>query len=547
MIEGGNASLTGRIDARLDDRLVWTIAVALVVVHLILAWQAREIGLISAQDDGRYILLARSLRDFTYRDLYLVGLPYHSSYPPLYPATLAVWASLFGESFGGFVTMNVLMSGGALIVAFAAVKRGWSACGALLCLAVMAINPFLVIRPGGVRSETLYIALSYFALWALAAERPSRRLLWVAGTAAIAAGLTRSVGLALVGAIGIMWLLERRYKAVVLFGVAAAVTVGAWMLWGLLAPEQVVGYHYFADALTGAEAAAPGLVSAFGDRMTKLLPNYAGLTIPWVLAAPTVPGTPVDNLVISVLMLAGIVVGLVRLYRRWPVAVIYMLLYGVLLVAWPYHRPRFMEPLIPLLLATLMLGIGTIVNRIRSGWAVPAMGVVAVVLACGSAMRTADFVQLRDSCGPFSLAEPPECLQVDRASLLRAIDFIGRDTPDTALFVTAKPEPLYYYTGRRSVLLQGTFSGDRNTYVDGLRRLGVDYVVLGSTHVDELRRLAPRLERQCEQLEVEAFFPPRTYLFRIRNGSAPGEPAACEAIEHHRNANTNRRFVDDRG
>lgn len=544
MVDSNSTSLMSSIDERLGEKLVWAIACALLIVHVILVWQAREIGLISAQDDGRYMLLARSLRDFSYRDLYLVGLPYHSIYPPLYPAVLAVWAVVIGESFSGFVLMNIGISVVALAITFAAIKRGWSATGALLCMACMAINPYLVQRPGGVRSETLYIALSFLALWAVAGRKPSTRMLWVAGGAAIAAALTRSVGLSLVAAIGIVWLAERRYRPLAAFTATALATVGAWMVWGAVAPDQVVGYHYFADALD--QGGAFGLMSELGQRVAKLLPNYAGLTLPWVLAVPTIPGTPVDNAVTSTAAIVTVLVGMTYLLRRWPVAVIYMLLYGVLLVVWPYHRPRFLEPLIPLLLATALLGITVIVGRFRPSWALPAVAVATALLVFGGVKRTADLVQFRSSCGEFSLTAPPKCLQVDRASYLRAVDYIDQRTPDEAVFVTAKPEALYYYTHRQSVLLQATLVGDVDSYIEDLRRQGVDYVMLGSLHTDELRHLAPRLERHCDELEVEAFFPPRTYLFRLGDSGARDGLDACQALENHRKANANRQFIRDR-
>lgn len=543
-MDSNSTDLIGAIDERLNDRLVWAIAGALLIVHVILVWQAREIGLVSAQDDGRYILLARSLRDFSYSDLYLVGLPYHSSYPPLYPAALAVWGAVIGESFGGFVLMNVGISALALAIAFAAIRRGWSSTGALLTLACLAVNPFLVQRPGGVRSETLYIALSFLALWALATRKPSTRMLWLAAGAAIAAALTRSVGLALVAAIGVVWLFERRYRPLMVFTFASLATVGAWMVWGALAPDQVVGYHYFADALD--QGGALGFASELVQRVAEMLPNYAGLTLPWVMAVPTVPGTPVDNALVSVLSILTVTVGMIHFFRRWPVAIIYMLLYGILLVVWPYHRPRFMEPLIPLLVACSLLGLSVVAGRFRPVWAVPAVAVATVLLVFGGAWRTADLVQFRSSCGAFSLEDPPDCLQIDRASYLRAIAYIDRHTPDESVFVTAKPEALYYYANRRSVLLQATLAGDGDDYVDDLRRQGVDYVVLGSLHSDELLRLAPLLEPQCSELEVEAFFPPRTYLFRLGGTGQPSGIDPCQALDDHEKANANRNFVRDR-
>ena len=90
---------TGLIDGRLDGRLMWAVVAALLVLHAALAWSGREIAVLTAQDDVRYMLLGTSLRGLSYRDLFLVGTPPHNVYPPGYPAFLAVWSVVASGSF----------------------------------------------------------------------------------------------------------------------------------------------------------------------------------------------------------------------------------------------------------------------------------------------------------------------------------------------------------------------------------------------------------------------------------------------------------------
>ena len=519
---------TGLIDRRLDGRLMWAVVAALLVLHAALAWSGREIAVLTAQDDVRYMLLGRSLQGLSYRDLYLVGTPPHNVYPPGYSAFLAIWGAIAGGSFASVIVANITLSTAALGLAFAAIRRVWSPTGALLCLACLAVNPYLVARAGGVRSESLYMFLSLLALWALTWKTSSPRRPLVAGAAAILAGLTRTVGVSLIAAIGVGWMLRKRRKAAAILMAAAAATVGAWLVWSALAPGQYEGVHYFAKAVTDTEGP---LFSTLARRFSTLVPNYGARSTPWVLALPTIANTSVDNVFWALVVAAGIIAGLFEMLRRWPVVTGYLLLYALILVFWPYYLPRFLEPAVPLLVPTLLLGLGLIARRFGGAWSLGLIAGMSALMVAGGLARTVDNVSYRRGCEPFSLETPPACIQEDRASYLRALHYVNNRVPTNAVFLTGKPETLYYYTGRQSVLPESMFSMDPETFPSTLRARGVDYVLLGSLHVNELARLHPLLQRHCDSFRVEAFFEPRTYLLRVEEaGGVAGEPDACEAM-----------------
>ena len=551
-MESDSADYTGLIDRRLDERLVWAIAAVLLLVHAALAWGGREVALLTAQDDGRYMLLARSLRDFTYRDLYLVGQPLHGVYPPGLPVLLAVWGAVVGESFTRFLVLNVVLSTAALGVVFASLRRIWSPTGALLSLACLAVNPFLVARAGSVRSETWYLLLSVLSLWALTRAGPARaggprsgRTLVLAGGAAIGAALTRTIGVSLVVALGVAWLLQRRYKAVTAFGVASLLTVGAWLIWSAVSPGQLEGFHYFADALRSGN---DGLFQEVIDRVTRLAPAYGGRALPFMLPLPLIQGTPVDNAFWAVVVTVGVLAGLVELFRRWPEAALYLPLYAVVLVLWPYEISRFLEPVIPLLIPTFLLGLALLARRLGGHWSLIVVGVMSVAILSRGIEWSLRDVAARQACEEFSLADPPSCIQTDRASYLRALAYIDGQTPEEAIFLTTKPEALYYYTSRRSILLESTLGAEPGRFVAELEARGVDYVILGSLHYNELGRLHDLLEANCAAFRVEASFAPRTYLLRLADGrrvtpdAGAAQPDACDAIAAHARANVNRNF-----
>ena len=66
------------------------VVAGLLLAHASLAWFNRTLTVGSLHDEGAYIMLARSLRSFQYRDVYLLGAPVHAQYPPGFPAMLAL-------------------------------------------------------------------------------------------------------------------------------------------------------------------------------------------------------------------------------------------------------------------------------------------------------------------------------------------------------------------------------------------------------------------------------------------------------------------------
>jgi hypothetical protein len=82
-------------------------------------------------------------------------------------------------------------------------------------------------------------------------------------------------------------------------------------------------------------------------------------------------------------------------------------------------------------------------------------------------------------------------------------------------------------------------------FLDHLREEGTGYILLGSLQATEIGRLPQAMRLHCEALAVEAFFPERTWLFRIRSPSEPASNDGCEAIAQSTELNRNRRFGVD--
>jgi hypothetical protein len=442
------------------------------------------------------------------------------------------------------VLLSVLSSVAMLVVLFATLQTLFTPAVALGSLAVLSMNPLMVRYGGSIASETPFALFTVIAIAMLARPSESPRRNLVAGAASIAATLTRLAGVPLLAGVGLDWLLQRRWRRSALYALACAVTIGAWLAWSAAAPEQFVGKSYIADVTSrGPWQGGPWTILR---RIPAKLYIYMGQEIPHALAIPTIPGTPVDNLIGVTILAAGLLAGLVVLLRRWRVAALTLLAYAGMLLVYPWNTGRFVVPMFTLMVPALIVGLAWLGGRLRTrtGWVV--MAVPALILFVSGAVRTSATVRANAGCDRSAAMPAAECMRRDQASFFEALRYIEAETEPDAVFLSMKPEPLYLYTGRRSVGARRALAQPDERFIAHLRGEGASYVLLGSVQIHEIGEMARLLELHCASLRLIEYFPARTYLFRIRPAGERDETGrACEAVRAYRAANENRHFERD--
>jgi hypothetical protein len=533
------------------NRYAWAIALALLAFHAVLAWLARAPGIRTGHDDAIYVLLGRALRGFQYRELFRVDLPVHIMYPPGYPAMLAVWSAIGGDRFNWLVLVSIACSVGTLALTYSALSRLWNPRVALCCLAALTTNPALIEFAGMLASEAPFTFFQTLGLWALSYATASPGLAVIAGAAGIAGALTRSAGVTLIAAIGLYWLWQRRFRALVLYALVVIVTVGSWLMWTINAPapEQVPGKSYIADAAV--RPPGTSMVTAIADRLKGKVPYVQELY--WRLPVPSIQGTPVDNLLALPAVLVGISVGLVGLLFRWPIAFLYLVAYGGLLMVWPWRLGRFLVPVLPVVVPTMILGLARLVRQFRPGWETRAALAVSAALLVSGIVPVWSVVQRQQACDPGASVPSRPCLNDDQASFFAATDYINRTTAPDALFLTGKAATVHYYTGRRVVSTATALANRPEEFVGFLRDKGVDYILLlavmpygeGTSGFGAIS-FGEMVKATCGQLHLEASFPPSSFLFRLPAADErPDSAAACAAADTYLQAWKAARLKDD--
>jgi hypothetical protein len=534
---------------------------ALLTMHAVLGWRMRPPGLGTGNDDAWYIALARAVRQGGYVELPIVGTPAHAMYPPLYPALLAALGVTGPERIDIAMVASLALSVAALAFTAAVAARD-SQWLALAILLVGAFNPMLLHTASRVGSEPMLAATAAAAIATSLRHRRGARATALVGLLAIAAALSRSIGVSLVLATLALFAWERNWRAVAALAVAATLTVGAWLTWTVKAPRLAAGRSYVADALYvpttpsgtidgsapgrdtvaagGAAAAGPvadrtadrpggasprQLAEAIGRRVAHNVPAYLTRELPTVLAVPTMAGTTVDNVAWLVILLVTGIAGIGVLARRSGLLVLYLTFTAAVLLVWPYAIQRFLAPVVPMLLLVVLAGgwwLGERLGGVRG--ARVATGALTFVMTLGAIRR--DVAQLARSadCDRRLAARSPGCFSSEQRDFFDAVAAAARVSSDSARFLVSKEATFYLLSGRQAVReIDALAHADPRSFREFLVRERVDFIILSRLHVDQWALAAP-LGAQCEALELVQSFGAHVALLRVTPRTAARAP-----------------------
>jgi 4-amino-4-deoxy-L-arabinose transferase-like glycosyltransferase len=509
----------------------WTIAAIFLGVFVVLAWLQRVPSLTTANDDATYVLLSRSLRDGGYNSIHLVGAPVHTKYPPVFPAVLAGVSAVAGESIDAFAAMNIALSVAALALIFAVARRLLPSAAALGALAMGASNSLLQRTTGTVMSEPAFLALIALTVWRLSRVPLTTRNIALACACATLAALTRTVGATLILAVITFLLLERRWRSAAVFGGLIALVFIAASLWLRSRAMPELAADYITDAITTPNRAAPNPVAVVVGRVVANAPQYAGALL-WGLSVPTIGGTMVDNLLWLAITAVGLTAGLFLLWRRWRIVPVFAVIYGALILAWPWAIGRFLIPLLPLLAVAFLAGSYAFAERWGPRVASAVVIALAVVIAITGLSRAALRVATRSQCDRAHAMVSPSCFNADQLAFFAAARYIGNQTPPTAIVMSANEGTFFHLANRRLMPVASINALPPDSGAVFLRRENVSYAVIGHVGFDNLP-FSERLLSACNFLEPVAQFPPRTTVFRVLPSPA-GDSRACEILRDFR-------------
>lgn len=515
----------------------WPLAIALLVCHAFAAWYLRTPGITTGNDDAVYVQLARSIGDLSYRETYYVGEPGHVKYPPGYPAMLAVLSVFGGERIDLFLAVGALLSAIALGLTADVARRRFSPQLAVLFLLAVVLNPRLVGYAGAVMSEALFLFFLSLSLWAVVVGGDKRKWMIVAALAALAAAMTRSVGVTVIAALCLTWLLRRRYRAAAVTGVAGAVVVGAWFAWTHLAPAPVpggTGEAYVGDVFLALRRTQHPFVIVLMLRFFWNARRYLSFHLPAQLPLPYIAGTVIDNVVGVTLTLIFIGIGAYVTLRRAPYAVAIVVCYLLLIFLWPWPVSRFISVLLPIAILMLLSGAAAAAERVvHERWALVVPALLALVLAGTSTWKLAETFEQARACDRSAAQTSPGCFNDREREFLAMSRWVADSIPRAAVFVVAKEGTFGYFASRQTVPHLRVVRADTSRVLRVARELGATHMVLSQIK-EPKDPLLDLFQPHCGSLEPVKWIGSMTLVLRFREDSEPPSAAGCEAFSTYR-------------
>jgi hypothetical protein len=456
-------------------------------------------------DDGIYAVTGRSLAiTGEYRIISLPGEPYQQKYPIVFPAMLAaVWraADEFPANLIWLKSVSLLAGAVFLSLTFGLLRSvGTSGWTAAVITGVCAVLPATGESANQVMSELAYGAISIGALWLLervVREDSSPGMGFAAGWVAGLAYQTRTAGLALILAMIIALAWRRRWRALAAGVFGTGLVVGACRLWQGPAGDVPLPYEYYVNY----GGWFLRTVNDLGWRYAVVVPLKNLVLLALSVVRTALPemydlggSTPKQFAAVVAILLVWSTFAYGWVLRRRETWAIYLLLYFAVLLAWPFPPgPRFVVPVLPLILLGVWEGFRRArpsARMVRASAAIVGVIVVAAAVAGGE-------VRLRNA-----RVEPS----------LNRYEWIRRNTAPGDVIACVLDPNCYLYTGRKAVSIvtildvagfygpEGAFRIHPEQLADVIRTSNARYVMVEPVprvrHVIELAREAVKKVQQ---------------------------------------------------
>ncbi len=498
-------------------------------VVVVVGWYLRQPDVI-AGDDIIYYFLGKSIAAGQYRDLFSVGSPPHVKYPPGMPLWLAA-VDAMGLGLPAVQLGHLLMLAATALLVADALRRLQAPWLGVVAAAAVGWNHAMLQYAGTMYSEVLFTLLVTLSLWVLLrAEqvhdvRRRNAVIAMATMVAAAAFLTRSAGIAVLATVPVVLMVHKRWRAAALTALVGLVLVVGWVAYVAQANDSLVGRSYLADMAREPLASTPGGVVG---RATANLLGYVVTIMPGTLGLPGIPDFYLDNLLWTVMLGGGLVLGAVVCSRRWPAAPILIICYGLVMLAWPWPLDRLVAPLVPVGIALMLGGAAWLRSR---AWhivprALPLVGVTAILglgIVNGNLRRARAIAQ----CSRVDAWQAPSPCAPPRDHALVAVARSARGVlPHGSVIASFRESAVFYFSGYQTVALE-EMDHTLPSVVAAMTAASATHLLLWPIHLSRVPHLARRLAESCA--ELTAAVPPydAAVLLAPRRD---GDPDACEAI-----------------
>lgn len=376
-----------------------------------------------------------------------------ATFPPVFPLLLAPIYAIFGMNLTAMKAELLALFMLTLWAIFEAFDDALSPLHRLLLVTMIGLNPCFWAFKDHILSDTPFLLFIYLSLMAIHrafrtkhTRQKTLLLGMLIGLLMYLAYGSRSPGLVLIPSLWSYDLLRHRR--------ISRLTLVSTMTFFLLMVAQGVFAHN--DSSYGDQ-----FVSMTAKTILRNLRGYAqSMTIFWENGFSRF-GRHAVFLLTGLLALAGLCL---RLRRGITIFEVFGLLYGLLIILFPFTQFRYLFPLFPLYAAYMLLALSAFskqISRIPQKF-VPISAIMLMIAATYLAQYS------RAEYGAFT-----EGIAMPTAQELFA--YISRQTPKDAVYIFRKPRVLALFTDRRVGGYHRPVSDQE--LLDYFASLGVDYII----------------------------------------------------------------------
>jgi len=474
----------------------------------ILGWRGRAPVLVGTNDESTYLALSHSIESGSYREIFMASAPLHVRFPPAYPAWLAVVRQVTGENLELLQGVNLGLVVVSLVCLYLIVRQVAGVPIALTVSFLTGLSPALLNSGGTLLSEPLFFAMVAGALvCTIRTEPATSRQAYLAMAFALGAFLTRTAGITIVAAIGI-WLLQRRRRNEILaYALAGLLVVGGWFLYTASVPPANAGWSYAAEVSkqlgTDPDQVADMVPSAWHNAVvygTQYLPSFLGI--------PRLAGSSIDNVVWVVVQVLLVAAGAFVFWRRSRVVALFMVFYAGLLLIWPWPISRLLIPVLPYVVAALLVGAYRLTRSFPAAPRVAVMGALVLLLGVGAVRGALARDARARACDRSNPTPSAGCYGRETRDVASAALYLRDHAPRGSVVLTYYPPVVNFVSGHLTEYSRQVDRLPQGQAARLLRERGIGYILLS-------RRLGPvarNLLISCHELTVEGRFPPGAFV-----------------------------------
>lgn len=462
-------------------------------------------------DNAAYYILGDAISSGEgYTNVHVVGERPNNHFPPGYPAILAFFM-LFTHSVSFLKIVSGLFFLGTVLLSYRIFNYITERVKLSLVLSIFLILNGNLIQSGNIMMSE--IPFLFFATLTLLyfIQSESREDFWKDWHfwAMVAVGAfsfhIRTAGIALIAALGIYLLFNRKWKKLVVFAGSFVALCIPWILRG----RSIGGNSYINQLLqVNPYRKEDGLIE-LSDLFTRLgynIERYISVELPksflfdlqvnysyymrWLTGDETLQNYTVENFwAIGIILLALIVYGVYHLKHYRSFVAIYLLGSAAILLLWPYvwFGTRFILPLIPFLLLGAVNGVDALLSKVSKSehpneW----FYLAGCLLLFGGVKQESEKKDL-DHPNKYN-------------NFLKMSDYVGDNLPADAVVLNRKPGLFYLYGHRKSINVPSTLDyGEMEARLDST---GVTHVIIDAMgFADVSRYLVPFIQDNPEKFK----------------------------------------------